>query len=1086
MSAVSEKWGIDLLGRKMRYEPWPVTIEGEYRQPREEEIEHVFGVSGEAIEETLLYFEECGGDSEKLIRMLNDHVTDNRFCVNREMLIDPGRFYTNEYYFYFIMFTKRIMNDYGWHFSKGEEIQLSRYHKLYELGFIENIPYGENKGYVTNSVFYAVIKHYSSEGFDFTDFLDWAEAIARHKTNISYKNYVYKLDTYWLEGEFFTYIFHFLMIILNKNSILEMATVCFDSFFLASFSYVPESMLIKMLHYFSKKSSRFHDMELKYTKNNAVYFMMKHQKNTPSLSREYQASSYIIGNWLIIAAFMQIIKKLLKLDELPEVKNIEGIYSNICSFTIQWKKRILTIPYLPLLVSSLASAALLCIDRSYHTGFLVPVILISFFADVLLIVLRRLKIERQKVRIASGHIEKIIEDNNSRLEKAEELSLELMHEKKILEQRVVERTARLAEVNEKLKVLDRAKNDFFANISHELRTPLTLMIGPIESIISGQYGSSLSKDDSLFAMMHFNGSKLLKLINNLLDFAKIEANKMTVKNRKTDIVSLAKFYVSMIKPYVESNGLSIAFNNNSFSASDPDGSIVAWVDRDLLEKAVFNLLSNAVKFTPTGGNIILQLDRNSDSFSIAVKDTGIGIAQDKLTLIFERFIQIDGSSSRKYEGTGIGLPLTKEIIAILGGTITVDSKPGVGSIFTIRLPYGKADPASADDQIEEPGLHTATIRAEFGQTRKLERSSRSHAETGSKQKQKTVLIVEDSSDMQTFLRSLLEKDYSLILAGNGNEGLAKAEANHPDLILADVMMPEMDGYEMTQRIKSQPDLRGIPVVLLTAKADPFMKLEGFDKGADDYVIKPFNADELRARIKAHLEMKSLRDRVARQRDKLQEQQRRIESAIRQKEAAWKIVEEREKRFHEMAEYLPAAIVELDNESNITYVNKIGHELFELTQAEASRKPSFTNLIEPGDRDRFARELGTIAESGNSRLFELRFKTMGNNSFFGLFKFAVLNDENKRTGIRALVTEVRHYLDLVLMPDDRFYEKYGISSREKEVFEYVLKGFANKDTGEKLFISERTVKKHIASILEKTDCARRRDLINLVRESGKSG
>jgi PAS domain S-box-containing protein len=1088
METVDEKWGIDLRGRTMVYAPWPINHRGEYRSPSEEEIRKVYGVSGEAVEETLRYFEECGGDTDALVRLLNEHAVDDRFVIDRDSLLARHRWYTNEYYFYFIMFTKSVMNDYSWYFTIGGNVQLSKYHKIYEKGFLEYVPYGENEGDVTNSIFYSAIDHYAAAGYDFTDFFAWTDSLTRYTTDLNYKNDVSNLDSYWLCGEFMAFLISFLMVIVNKNDVPELVHDCFDSYALQGFSYIPESMLDKAITLFIKKSSSLYDVEMKYRNKHSIDFSLRVVAGRFLRSGIYEASNYHITYLLISAAFQEIIKKLLKLNELPLVKDFKGLHSSICSFTIQWKKGIPSFPYLLLFVANLSALALLILNQFFQRGMAAPIILFFLPLNVILILIRRLHIELQRRKILDEHIEKNIEDKVKGLAKTEELSQELMREKKILEQKVKDRTAELARANEKLKELYKAKTDFFANISHELRTPLTLLLGPIESIQAGEYGRLLSKDNRVFSMMHFNGSKLLKLINNLLDITKIEAHKLTINKKKTDIAGLVRFYASMIKPYVEGRGISIAFNNNAISPADPDGSIVAWVDRDLLEKAIFNLLSNAVKFTPGGGAIILQVDKNDDSFAVSVKDSGLGIPNDKLEAIFERFVQLDGSSSRKYEGTGIGLALTKEIIDALGGRVTVASKPGEGSVFTLILPCG--DPENVDagkETIEAPTVKNAYMAAEFAQHPQPTSSEKriGKHERGDDPDKKKILIVEDASDMQVFLGSLLEKEYTVILAGNGEEGLLKAEQDQPDLILLDVMMPGMDGYEMTRRIKARMDLNGIPVVLLTAKADFSMKLTGFEKGADDYIVKPFNTLELRARIKALLEMKALRDRIVRQRDKVRQQQQRLRAALKQKETAWRQLKIREKRFHEMAEHLPTVIVETDQESKITYLNKIGRALLELTPREVSGRPSFIDFIDPEDKERFRRDQKAIQRQSLSTLYEYRFTSKRHNTFFGLFKSASLQNEESGPALRAIITEVRHYLDLMLMPEDHFYKKYRISPREKEVLEFILKGYRNKEIGEKLFISERTVKKHMANILEKTDCARRRDLITFVRESEKS-
>ena len=1085
---VQAKWGIELGDRAMAYAPWPIDQQGEYRPPGADELRGTYGASGEAVEETLRYFEACGGDTGALIRLLNEHAFDGHFAVDRDFLLSRHHWYTNEFYFYFIMYTKKVMNDYTWHFSLGDDVQLSMYHLIYEKGFLDFVPYGENGGDVTNSIFCSAIDHYSAAGYDFSDFFTWADSLARHKTDLSYKIDVSHLDSYWLCGEFMAYLICFVMVIVNKNDIAELVYDCFDSYVLQGFSYIPASMLDKVIKLFIKKSSSQFSVEMKYRNRHSIDFSLRLIAGKWLSSGIYETSYYYISYQLISAAFQLIIKKLLKLEKLPLVKGFRGLYSSVCSFTIQWEKGISSFPYLPLFVANLSALALLLVNQFFQQGMAAPIILFFLPLNVILLLARRLRIESQKRRILDEHIEKSIDDRLKGLARAEGLSLELMREKKILEQKVKDRTAELAQANDKLKELYKIKTDFFANISHELRTPLTLLLGPLDAIRTGEYGRMLSKDNRIFSMMHFHASQLLKLINNLLDFTKIESNELTINKKRTDITGMVKLYASVIKPYVEGRGISIAFNNNAVTPADTEGRVVAWVDRDLLEKAIFNLLSNAVKFTPAGGTIILQVDKHDDTFAIAVKDSGIGIPQEKLEAVFRRFVQLDGSATGQYVGTGIGLALTKEIVDALGGRVTVASQPGKGSVFTIILPYGRA--AVSDDgmePIELAAVQPPSLAVEFIQDSRSippEQHTVNRGQSNTPGKKK-ILIVEDSSDMRVFLTSLLENEYHIIPAVNAEEGLLKAEHHQPDLILLDVMLPGMDGFELTLRIKARTDLGGIPVVLLTAMADFSGKLTGFEKGADDYIVKPFNALELRARIHALLEMKALRDRIVRQRDSMHRQKQRLKAALKQKEKAWRQLKIREKRFHEMADQLPTVIVEIDGDSHITYLNKIGRALLELTPREVSGRPSLVDFIDPEDRERFIRDQKSIRRPGLSRLYEYRFRSKRQTNFFGLFRSALFRTVEDGPGMRAIITEVRHYLDLVLMPENLFYEKYRISPREKDVFEYILKGYRNKEIAEKLFISERTVKKHMAGILEKTGCERRRDVIKLVREFEKT-
>lgn len=631
------------------------------------------------------------------------------------------------------------------------------------------------------------------------------------------------------------------------------------------------------------------------------------------------------------------------------------------------------------------------------------------------------------------------------------------------------------QANLKLKELDQTKSKFFANISHEFRTPLTLILSPMEALIQGDYGDTIPRNHFAFQSIYNNTLNLLKLINNLLDFTKLEAGKMTVRKKKTDVSRLVEFYIANVRSAAENKGLKIASQ-----VSTPG--LIAYIDPDLFEKAVFNLISNALKFTPEGGRITVELKEyhgeggypdheipknkslgQTGCFQISVTDTGIGIPEDQLSNLFQRFSQLDNSSSRKYEGTGIGLALTKEIVELLGGTIEVRSKIGEGSVFTIILPKG----------MEE----AAAINAEFTDIENIKPYLLSgvnpgknafHQETGVGAPRSgnvfRILIVDDNLDMLTFLTSILRNDYSIITAVNGIEGFQKATTCAPDLILADVMMPEMDGYEMTAQIRQIPELKGIPIILLTAKAEIPMKIEGLTLGANDYIAKPFNARELLARIKSQLEMKQLRDEI-----------------IQQKKA----LEKSEIRFREMADFLAAAIIEINQEFEMTYANHTALQILDLTKEDLLQKLSIIQFIEPDHQSRFVSEMGKNMANNLSDVYKYQLRRRGvapgqAGDFLVLLKVSPFFHENE-TGLRITFMEIDALFNLVSLPDDGFYKKYGITDKEKTVLIEVLMGRRNKEIAAKLFISEIAVKKHVSSLFQKTGTANRSELLKLTMD-----
>ena len=1064
-----QQWGIDLIGRKMWYESWPIDKNEEYRNPLDKEKEEIYGMSGEAINETLLYFEECGGNTKKLIKLLNDHVIDSRFFIEREKLLDKTRWYTNEYYFYFIMFTKKVFDDYNWRFTKGEDVQLSIYHKIYEIGHLKFLPYGGEEKDDSYNLMFSAIQHYQDK-YNLSDLYNWSEILVSEKTSISFKKVVSKLENYRLCSEFNCFLYEFLKILINKNSMKTISNEVFDSNVLIGFSYVPESMLIPIIKYLTQKTTNFFDIQIKHNKkNNSATFILKIAKDY-NLKKDniYQKANINTGNQIAIAAYSNIIKKLLTLDEIPDVKIVlEDTY--YCQFTLKWKKRILSIPYLNLTLCNIFSISIIILNGIFQWNSLFYIILFFLPLNIVLIILRKLKIEKDKRKGLEEKVIKVTEDNTRRVEDLEKITNDLILEKDTLEENVKERTKDLAKANEKLKELDKAKTNFFANVSHELRTPLTLILGPLEMIFSGKYGKIFKYNDEKIELMLYNGTKLLKLINNLLDFTKIEVSRMSMIKQKIDILELLKFYVSTVKSLAENRGISIAFINNLKGSNKK--SLIVNIDINLLEKAFFNLISNALKFTNYEGNIIIELNNTIDEFSISVIDNGIGIPENKLETIFERFNQIDGSSSRKYEGTGIGLALTKEIMKIMGGRITVKSKVSQGSKFTMMFPrdIGNIDDKNFElEKIQEVKSYLLSdLQSSINNDKEQEKKINNNQD-------KTILIVEDNIDMRKYLESILKSQYNILFAKDGKQGFEITKNEKPDLILADIMMPILDGYEMTSLIKSFEEYKGIPIILLTAKANKFMKIEGFEKGADDYIIKPFDAKELLSRIKAHLEMKKLRDKII-------EQKRQLEKTIDEKIIVQKQLQESEKRFREMAENLPISIVEIDLNKKVNYLNQYTKKLFNLDYNDLLYEIRILDYVKQEERDKIKINFKKIYNGEDIGIYETKIITKRGNEISVLIKSNPIYKENRIIGLRSTIFEIKPEMNLTLLPDNDFYKKYRITNRERDVMINILKGYRNKDIGEKLFLSEIAIKKYVSNIYSKIEVKNRSELLKKITD-----
>ena len=399
------------------------------------------------------------------------------------------------------------------------------------------------------------------------------------------------------------------------------------------------------------------------------------------------------------------------------------------------------------------------------------------------------------------------------------------------EARVSERRARqeLETSNRKLLELDRLKSEFFANVSHELRTPLTLSLGAFQTLLKLSPGMECRQ---LIQSGLRNTSRLLFLINELLDLAKYDSGRAELRKHCIDLAALVR-------------SVSANFESSQKSRVHLKGvsqSIAAEVDPGQMKKVLYNLLSNAFKFSnPDEGQVWIRVSVKGDLLELEIEDNGIGIARDQLDRIFDRFTQVEGSATRRYEGTGIGLALVKQIVMQHGGSITVDSEFGRGATFTVTLPRGRTTPGDIAELEDDETL--IPVFLEGGQA---------HAETGipapTLGNHPLLLVADDNADMRRYLERVLSRQYRVVLAKDGAEAFEQARTLRPDLILTDVMMPRMSGPDLLKAVRGDQALRSTPLIFITARAGTEARIESLDAGADDYLAKPFDENELLARV----------------------------------------------------------------------------------------------------------------------------------------------------------------------------------------------------------------------------------------------
>lgn len=454
-------------------------------------------------------------------------------------------------------------------------------------------------------------------------------------------------------------------------------------------------------------------------------------------------------------------------------------------------------------------------------------------------------------------------------------------------QRVCEQSAREQERQraETLAELDRAKTTFFSNVSHEFRTPLTLLLAPLQDALSDRTFPLPPPQQERIELARRNSLRLLKLVNTLLDFSRIEAGRIEAVYEPTDLATFTTELASVFRSGIEQAGIRLVVDC-------PPLSELVYIDRQMWEKIVFNLLSNAFKFT-FAGEIAVRLHlTDGERVMLQIQDTGIGIEPENVPYLFDRFYQVRGAKGRTYEGSGIGLALAYELVKLHGGTIDVNSTVGQGSCFTITLPLGTAHLQSdrlkrvvndaptetLGDSTSSTAFNAAPYVAEVerwlpDRSRKAEgdppESSLSSLSVPSPAR---VLIVDDNADMRDYLTRILSQYVQVEAVADGALALAAVEAQVPDLILADVMMPQLDGFELLYALRANPRTREIPTILLSARAGEESIVEGLQAGADDYLIKPFSALELISRVNNHLQMAKLRS-VALQQERTNSQRK---------------------------------------------------------------------------------------------------------------------------------------------------------------------------------------------------------------------
>ena len=506
---------------------------------------------------------------------------------------------------------------------------------------------------------------------------------------------------------------------------------------------------------------------------------------------------------------------------------------------------------------------------------------------------------------------------------------------------------------ETLAELDRAKTTFFTNVSHELRTPLTLLLGPAEDALRDVRTPLPEPQRERMEVIARNAARLLKLVNTLLDFSRLQSDQAAPQLEAVELGRYTTELVAMFDSAVARAGLGLAIDC-------PPLPVPVEVDREMWAKIVLNLVSNALKFTFEGG-ISVKLDADGDTARLEVADSGIGIAIADQARLFERFHRVVDARSRSHEGSGIGLALVAELAEAHGGSVDVSSVPGQGSRFTVRVPLAHergAPAAAADLPVEQVAAGYVAEAMRWLDEHRLP------AATAPADDRPLVLVADDNADMREYLASLLAEEYRVETASDGAIALERARALVPDLVLTDVMMPELDGFGLLAALHADPRTADVPVVMVSARAGEDGTIEGLEAGADDYLVKPFAARELLARVRANLEL----ERVRRTRDQLQTSRALLDQAQRlARVGSWEV---------DLASGAIAGSDEL--------LRQVGMSADALR--ELGLDGALGQLVDPRDEQRLRELLDRASTTGEALDFELRFRNRPGRLYRALAEF----------------------------------------------------------------------------------------------------
>ncbi|APR84269.1 PAS/PAC sensor hybrid histidine kinase [Minicystis rosea] len=598
----------------------------------------------------------------------------------------------------------------------------------------------------------------------------------------------------------------------------------------------------------------------------------------------------------------------------------------------------------------------------------------------------------------------------------------------VTEQRRLEREVERQQ--EELRRNDRLKSEFFADISHELRTPLTLLLGPLEDLLGNRTAPLPPEQRWQVEMAHRSALRLLKLANTFLDFTRIEAGHAQARRERTDLARLTTDLAELFRVAVERAGLSLVIDVEPLGRD-------YFLDREMWEKIVFNLLSNALKFT-FEGSITVRVRRAGESARLEIADTGTGIEAHELPHVFDRFRRVRGARSRTHEGTGIGLALVQELTKLHHGRVEIASTFGRGTTMTVTIPPGEGPEVPSGVT-----MGTRLTSAHFAEEALRWTPAPPHVEHKRTKDRPRVLVADDNADMREYIARLLEPQYEVILVSDGRSALETVRTTHPDLVLSDVMMPGLDGLELLRRIRADMGIRHTPVVLLSARAGEEASVEGLESGADDYLVKPFSARELLARVRTHLTLARTRTNLETAREAIRMRDEFLEIAgheLRTPLTSFKL--EVQNMAHHARRNLPGSVLGERLEKAEARIGRLSRLVEELLDAARMGSEGIALAPEVHDLAHIAREVvDRFAERAlregcdllvsaprpvTARVDRGRFEQVLDNLLENAIKFGrkkPVEVRVRRDRARAIVEVVDHGVGIEASARDRIFERF---------------------------------------------------------------